>query len=665
LVLGNPQMALARMNSIVISEAAASKYFGSDNPIGKEMTLNNEVSLTVTGVTKNILRTSSLHFDYLVTLETIEVLSGGLEDWKNNKFASFVMLPEGYDKTRVEEKLPAFMAAHMEESPESPGTMYLFPYLDFRLKGNHITTFMFTSIYAATYIALFIGIVLLSIVCFNFINLSIARHMYRAKEIGLRKVLGARRFQLVKQFFGESILLSLIAIPIAIVIYELIQPVYTAYLGNFASLGLTTEISSSIWNYPFLLKYLLIAALFTGVISGFYPAIFLSSFQPAEVLKGNINTGRKKNRGQKVMIFFQFSVSIIFVIIASIVSDQLSTILNSDFGYSRENIGVLQIGTVDDSKKELLKTELSRFADVTLVSAAGNIPGLWDAPQPAFPDDENKNNAITLQSFGVDYGFVEILEIEILRGRSFSKDYADGNNFIINETAAERFGWENPVGRKLTVGEKTGTVIGVARDFLFGDIDFSIPPAVLTLESGNQNVLLVKFTKNADFEGIRTSTEEMWMSIAPEIPFEYYTLEEYFSGFFEILDSIAVFISIVGFLIMFFACIGLFGLASYMIERRTKEIGIRKVLGASMISIIWGFAKEYLYVVAVANVIILPLVYYGWSRILQFGLLFITELSAGTYFFATFVSLFFALAAVIYQTMKVVLANPVDALRNE
>ena len=662
---GSPETALAEPYSMVMSEAAALKYFGDENPIGKVLTLDKNVNVTVTGITRNISRTSSIRFDFLVSMETSRALSGVLDDWTLNRIATFLLVPEGFDRARFEERLPTFLAKYFENYPESPQKMYLFPFLDFRLKSRHITSLMASSDPFSVYVMLSIGILLLVIVSINFINLSTVRYMHRTKEIGLRKVVGARRTQLIVQFLGESLLLSFMAIPVAILFYEIIHPVFYAYMGNFALVSFMPQVSNSIWNYPFLLQYLVVAAILTGIFSGLYPAFFLSSFQPLQVLKESYQPGRKKKRGSKVMIVFQFAFSVIFIASASILKHQFEHLWNADMGYNREHVAVIQLGNEDRGKLEVLKTEISRHSDVVQVSAAGNVPIVWEPEQPVRLPGEPEDEALTMKAYGIDYGFIEVLEMQMKQGRSFSRDLADRNNFVLSEAAVRKLAWEDSLGRQLTVGDQTGTVIGVVKDFLFADIGFEIPPAVLYLDQKNLNIMLVKFSSADRFLELREFMKAQWQVLLPGRPFECQTLAWYSENIFGLLTKIADFLNMIGLTAVLFSSLGLLGLSTYLVERRTKEIGIRKVLGATSMSIMWKISKEFLILVAVANVISLGLLHFGWQKALQTGLLFFTNVSAGTYLFALLVTLLTAFLAVASQTLKAAWANPVDSLRYE
>ncbi len=662
---GTPETALSEPYSMVISESKTMKYFGDENPIGKVLTLEEGINVTVTGVTRNITRTSSIHFDFLVSMETIRTHSGILDDWTANRIAAFMLIPRDFDRNHFEEKFPAFLAKYFENYPESPKKMYLFPFLDFRLKSEHITSFVASSNPISVFVMLSIGVLLLVIVSINFINLSTVRYMHRTKEIGLRKVVGARRTQLIIQFLGESLLLSFIAIPAAILLYEIIHPIFYSYMGSFALASFIPQVSNSIWNYPFLLKYLVVAAILTGIFSGLYPAFFLSSFQPLQVLKESYQPGRKKKRGSKVMIVFQFAFSVIFIASAGLLKHQFEHLWDADMGYSRERVAVIQLEKDARKKLDVLKTEISRHPDVIQVSAAGNLPVVWESVQPVRLPEVTEDEAVNMQAYGVDYGFIEALEMQVQQGRSFSRDFPDKSNFILNESAVRKLGWENSLGKQLTVGDQTGTVIGVVKDFLFADIGFEIPPAVLFLEPENLNLMLVKFASSERFPDLREFMKAQWQGLLPDRPFECQTLAEYSENVFGLLSKIANFLNMIGLMAVLFSSLGLLGLATYLVERRTKEIGIRKVLGASSMNIMWKISKEFLILVAAAAVISLGLVYFGWQKVLQTGLLFFTSITAGTYIFAFLVTLLTAILAVASQTLKAAWANPVESLRYE
>ncbi len=665
MIYGNPETALSKPHSVVLSKSAAFKYFGDDDPIGKVLTLEKDIDVTVTGVVRNVPRTSSIRFEFLVSLETARSLYDLKDDWKQNKLATFVLLRDGVKKGQVDEKFEAFIQKYIADTPEAPKQMYLFSLLDFRLDSEHITSFIASSNRISVVIVLAIGIILLLVVSINFINLSIARYMQRVREVGVRKVIGARRYQLIIQFIGESVILSFIALPVTIILYELFEPIFTAYIGKFSGAIHVSDVSNSIWNYPFLLKYLFGTALFVGLFSGIYPAFYLSAFQPTTVLKGSLQTGVKKRRGSKVLIVVQFTLSIILIAAASLVKDQFDVLLKADFGYNREGVAFIKLSDESRLKFESFKTEISHYPDIITTSASAGIPLIWSSRQNVWLQGQKEEDAKKLQTYCVDYNFTEALGMEMISGRSFTKQQGDDNSFVLNESAVKRLNLENPIGKQLNFGGRTGIVIGIVRDFLFDDIGFEIPPAVLYIEPENFNYLVVKYASPDNMKQIEQFLKEKWQVFFPNLPYEFTSLDYYIRDFLGFFDRISSFFNIIGLIAVLFSCLGLLGLVTYMIEHRTKEIGIRKVLGASYLRITWTYLREFIFLVLIANIVGLTLLSFGWKKVLQTGILYMTDISTGTYIFVIFISFFTALVAVSSQTVKAALANPIESLRYE
>jgi putative ABC transport system permease protein len=665
MVSGNPETALSDPNSIVISQSAALKYFGNENPIGKTLIFKNDTELTVTGVTKNITGTSSIHFHFLVPMQISRPLSGLSNDWDSNRHSTFVMLPDNHDNKSLENKFPAFLKKYFADSDKSPERLYLFPLLDFRLNSGHIDSLFHQSNKTGVVIILFIGILLLLVVCINFINLTTARFMYRAKEVGLRKVIGASRPQLIIQFLGESLLVSFIALPLAIVLFEFLYPVFLTYMNEVTPYAGMPHVSFSMWGYPFLFKYFLATTILVGFISGIYPAFYLSSFRSLPVLKSGYQSGRKKRLGSKVMIIFQFIFSIIFIAFAGVINDQFDNFKVSDFGFKRSGIAAVALSEEIRPDRRLLQNEFSQNPEISSISASAGLPIVWISPSSVSETDKGTEESITMQAYGVDYDFVEMLDIEIIRGRSFSREFTDDNSLIITETAASKLKWDDPLGKRLTIDDRTSTVVGVAKDFVFGDIGFEMEPAILFLERENLNYMLLKFSSTTSFKSLREKLKRQWSGIAPNLPFECDTLDGYFQNTLGMMNKLAGFFNLIGVIAIFFSGLGLFGLTSYMIERRTKEIGIRKVLGASLNRVFWTITREFLILVAIANLVGLFIIYLAWDRLIQTGLLFITGIGPEIYLIVVLITLFIAVIAVASQTFKAAFSNPVNALRHE
>jgi putative ABC transport system permease protein len=665
MISGNPETALLDPNSIVISESAALKYFGKENPVGKALTFKKNTELTVTAVFKNITGTSSIRFHFLVPMEIWRSLSNPTNDWFSNRHSTFVMLPDGYDNERLENKFPAFIQKYFGEPEKSPERLYLFPLLDFRLSSGHIESLFHQSNKTGVIIILFIGILLLLIVCINFINLTTARFMYRAKEVGLRKVIGARRIQLIIQFMGESLLIAFIALPLAVVLFEFLYPLFLIYMNEFSPSSGMPHVSFSMWGYPFLFKYFLATTVFVGFVSGIYPAFYLSSFRPLLTLKERYQSGGKRRYGSKAMIIFQFIFSIIFIASAGIIKEQFDNFKTSDFGFNRSGIASVALPEDARSSRRLLQNSFSQNPEIASISASANLPIVWITSGRVSEPDKSPDESMTMGTYGVDYDFVEMLDIEIIGGRSFSRGFTDNNSLIITETAASKLKWDEPLGKRLTVDDKTGTVVGIAKDFVFGDIGFEMEPAILFLEQENLNYMLLEFSSTTNFKSLREKLEKQWSDIVPDLPFECVTLEEHFQNTLGLMNKLAGFFNLIGVIAIFFSSLGLFGLTSYMIERRTKEIGIRKVLGASLNKVFWTITREFLLLVAVANLVGLSIIYLAWDRLLQTGLLFITGIGPEIYLSVVSITLFIAIVAVASQTFKAANTNPVNALRQE
>jgi putative ABC transport system permease protein len=361
----------------------------------------------------------------------------------------------------------------------------------------------------------------------------------------------------------------------------------------------------------------------------------------------------------------QFSLSIILIAFASLLKDQLDHLLKADFGYNRERVAVVKLSDESRSKLEAIKTEVSHHPGINFVSASANLPLIWSSPHRAILPGQNEQDAKTIEAYGVDYNFIEALEMKMINGRSFSLEKKDINNFILNESAIKRLNLKSPIGKQITIGDRTGLVIGVVKDFLFADIGFEIPPAALLLEPENLNYLLVKYSTAHHFKEIEHLLKEQWQAFFPNLPYDCTSIDNYFKDVLGLVSRISGFFGLIGFVAIFFSCLGLLGLVSYLVERRTKEIGIRKVLGASMINVTWTMIRGFIMLVVIANIIGLSIIYFGWNRVLQTGILYMKEISAGTYLFVIFLSFFTALIAVGSQTVKAAVANPVESLRYE
>jgi len=653
---GNPQTVFSEPYSIVLTEEMALKYFGDENPVGKSLTIDNKIAVTINGVMKDVPRPSSIQFDFLISMETARALHSWMNDWTVYNQAAFLLLPEGFNPFLLEEKLPAIIDKYFPASVEKPSGMYLLPLLDVYLNSFEIRSYMENTHPAVPVLMIVIGMIVLLVVCINFVNLSTARYSTRMKEVGMRKVIGAHRFNLIKQFLGESVLMSVIAFPAAVAFYELVV---------FIMIALGGTDRGSVWSSPHKLLIYLGISVLVGIFAGIYPAFFLSAFKPVKVLKEELRSGKKGSRFRKIQVVLQFTLSIIFITITIIIGRQADHFFNIDLGYNRSGVVIVPLAGIDDDDIEPLKREMERNPAILSVSAAAAVPVNWGTERPVIPEGMNENEAWTMKTYVIDYGFIETLEIEIFQGRSFAKEIADENNCIINEAALEQLEWEDPIGKQLTIGNREITIIGTAKNFHFHSIDDPIPPVVLYLDREKLNYLLIKVSSSEKISDVIKYLETQWHTFSPDLPFEHTSINNYYQDMSRAIKMGGRLLGAMGLFAIFYSAMGLLGLISYAIEQRTKEIGIRKVLGASVSGIVRTLLKEFIVLVAIANTIGLPIAYFISSRLLQSGTYYPLKIGTGVFIFVAVITFIITFTAVASQTVRAAFANPVDCLRYE
>jgi putative ABC transport system permease protein len=656
---GSSASSLSSSNSIVLSEDAAVKYFGDGDPLGQTLSLDSEIDVKVTGVIENPPYNSTIKYDFLLSMETARQLYGWMEDWAVNSQTAFLKIPERISPGLLEEKFPPFVGKYFSDFPDSPKRLFLLPLLDFRrqVESLDLRSHLFEGTpFVVSYFLIAMALVLLLVVCVNFMNLSTARYMHRTKEIGMRKVVGARRIQLVKQFLGESVILSVISIPFAIGLYYLLEPAFRNYVNP--------EINLTLWDYPLLCLLLLGGVLMIGLLAGSHPALFLSSFRPVQVLKGNIQIGRRGGFFRKMLVVSQFVLSILMIVFTVGISRQLDFLLKMDPGFNRERVVTVTVPPEARENLDLLKKELIQHPDVAMISSASYVPVNWGSRNQVIPEGYDEDEAWTMSLYGVDFNFTELLEMEMKQGRSFSEAFNDSESLILNETAVRQLRWENPIGKEMHLDGKRGVVIGVARDFLFNNAHWRIDPSVIYLEEKNLGYLLIK-TYEVPVEGVIDVIREKWGVINPGIPFSYSTLDARFESSYRYIEGMYSVFGAIGIFAIFISCLGLVAVAFYTVGRRTKEIGVRKVLGASVPEIIRLLLFGFLKMVVVANLVAWPLTYVLLERFLDWAWAYKTDISIIIFFVTGLLTLIFAVLSVVYQTIKVSLSNPADSLRYE
>lgn len=676
LLQGDAATALIQPNSVVITRAVALKYFGNERALGKTIVFkeDNMVPMKVTGVIDEIPESSHFHFSLLASMAGLPEAND--PTWVNGSFHTYLLLPKGYDYKKLEAQLPREVDKYIAPQFQKALGISLG---DFRKGGNSINLPLqpLTDIHLHSnlggeleangdirYVYLFsvVAVFMLLIACINFMNLSTASGSKRAREVGIRKVMGSMRGQLVGQFLAESLLLTAVAMFLALVIVYAALPVFNQFTGQKLSIH---------WeSMPWLLPGLVGFGLFTGILAGCYPAFFLSAFSPVAVLKGRLTSGKGGARLRSGLVVFQFAISISLIVGTVVVYRQLSFIRNERLGYDRDQVIVIQeafwLGRdLDAYRQELLGDP--RVANVTLSGflPAGQTYGNTYMVNP----DGNTSQVVKTLCYQVDYSYIPTLGMQLVAGRNFSKAFGtDTTAVIVNETAVRTFGWgPNVLGRTIAHRGDNGTqedyrVIGVVKDFHFRSFHEVITPVVMEL-GGDASNMIVR-TRTGDYTGLLADMKRKWANSRAEAPFSYSFLDDRFNDTIKADQNIGNILGIFAGLTIFVACLGLFGLATFTAEQRTKEIGIRKVLGADTGTIVALLSKDFLRLVAVAFLIAVPFAWLVMNRWLQD---FAYRVSIGWWIFAlaAVLTLLITLATISLRAVKAALANPVDSLRAE
>jgi putative ABC transport system permease protein len=652
MIKGNPQTALSDPFSIVLTESQAQKYFGLEDPVGKTLTVAGNYDLLVNGLMKDPPLNSHLRFDFLVPVEFMREFGWNLEQWDRFFIETFVELHPESDMIR-KDRLSQFLQSKIEDSENLQAE--LFPLKDIHLHSSGISVMGRTGDIKNIYLFSLISLFVLLIACINFMNLSTTQSGKRIKEIGMRKVVGARPKDIIKQFYGESVLMTLVALLLAFILVELSLPIFNRLSGKEMTLNFAE-------NYGF---YLVVAGivLATGLISGSYPALLLSSFKPVEMFKGKSGTGsRFQSLSRKILVVAQFSISIVLIIGTVIVFIQMNYLRQKKLGFDPDRVISVTLNRNIQQKYDVMKERLLQLSSVSSVTSGSRRPFThistidWESP------DNTKSVRLSFTDVGYDY--LVTFGLELMQGRFFSKEYSlDHQNYILNETAVQQMGFENPLGQEIEIFEKKGTVIGVVKDYHFESLHTAIRPLVLRFGEGGQNYLYAKII-SADMDETIKDFEAIWNGLEQDYPFNFRFFDQDFDAMYraenrfkDILGYFAVFAILI-------SCLGLFGLTCFITEQRTKEIGIRKVLGASVAKLILMFSIEFVKWVVLANLVAWPVAYFAMSRWLQ-GFAYRTGIQMWIFLVSSCLALVIALGTVMIHTAKAALANPAVSLKYE
>ena len=665
LISGDAKTVLDDPNSVVITKNTAQKYFGNIDPVGKTFRVDNQYDLTVTGVLEDIPRNSNLDFSILIPISS-DVIKDEFETdrWQftDVEFNTFVLLRKDQNYNDISKKIEPIMQNHIEDCMDE---LFLYPLT--KLHTNPDIAPFESRYIDMKYINIFIVIVffVLLIACINFMNLSTARSTIRAQEIGMRKVVGANRGNLIRQFLGESLLLTLIAGFLALLIVEIMLP----FFNNLSGKQLTIDYS----NVSILLSFCAII-LFVGIAAGSYPAFYLSAFRPITVLKSNLIVDSKSSKLRKIFVVVQFALSISFIIGATIFYEQLNYMKNREVGYDKEDLisvpMVMPWGTGLRRQYMAFKSELMTDPNIIGVTQSFSSPAdIATAAGEANWDGKLPNQNVSIHWLTVHFDYCKTLGIEIKEGRSFSKEFiSDGFNdghvsFIVNEEAVKQMGLKSPIGVNLSLFHKSGPIVGVMKNFHYHHMRTKIDPMALFILTPFNNYILIKLQRDNKKESIEF-IKKTWDKFSLDYPFEYSFVSDDCSSLYQneermgkILSSFTVFAILI-------ACLGLWGLTSFIIERRTKEIGIRKVLGSSVLGIIIMMIKDFTQWILLANLIAWPIAWFVMNKWLQ-NFAYRTEINWWVFALSGGIALVIALATVISQAIKAATANPVEALKYE
>ncbi|MGH7493666.1 MAG: ABC transporter permease [bacterium] len=677
LLQGDAREALKRPNTVVLTETTARKYFENANPMGKVIIADNNYEFTVTGVMRAVPHHSHLRFDFLASFATLTapanargdfIYGANLDDFTifglHPDIYTYLLLRPDFPAERLEQAMPAFLQkyagsqlqrANLEITPflQPLTAIHLHSHLDAEVSPNGDINYL--------YIFLAISLFILLIACINFMNLATARSANRAKEVGLRKVAGSDRGQIIKQFLGESILLALLATIIALVLVQTLLPWFNEMAGKHLYVSLA--------NGWFLLTILALVLL-VGMVAGSYPAFFLSAFQPAAVLKGKLKLGAASASLRRVLVVAQFAASIIFIIGTVVVYRQLRYVQNQNLGFDKEH--VLVIPVVDPPARfryQSFKNAALQNSEVLAVSASASVPGGLIGDNLLHPEGIPENENVIMETLMVEHDFIATLGIAMAVGRDFSRDHPTDSTaaFIINEAAAKQFGWkEAALDKKLDwANRREARVIGVVKDFHLKSLHQKIEPLAIHLAySPDSFVNMVVRLRPQNIPQTLAFLEEKWREVYPQHPFEYSFLDEDFDNLYRAEQVRGKIFGAFALLAIFIACLGLFGLAAFTAEQRTKEIGVRKVLGAAEAQIVFLLSKEFILLVLIANLVAWPIAYWAMRNWLQ-DFAYRTPLGLELFVLGGTLALVISLLTVSFQAIKAALANPVEALRYE
>jgi putative ABC transport system permease protein len=658
LIEGNPETALSNMKGIAISRKMAEVFFGTaQNAMGKSLRYENSQDFIVSAVFENLPKESSLHFDFLFNWDAQKKLL----EWASNDFQSFVELTPGADPGAVADGINRFLQPRMEKNKSVEIKAGLQRFGDKYLYGNFVNGKPASG--RIEYVRIFssVAIFILLIACINFMNLATAQSVKRAKEVGLRKVVGSSRRQLIGQFFAESMSFSLIALIISTILLVALLPYFNQFTGKHIELPI---VHADFWILLVLLMLL------TGLIAGSYPALYLSSLQPVRILKGVIRFTRGSILFRKGLTVFQFVLSIVLLVSTIVVTRQTNYVQHTNLGYNRENLIYTRIeGELSNQKKYLLfKQELANMPGIGRVDRSSEAPHAMDfvVTDAVNWEGKEKNTEVGFKPASVGFDFVKLMGLQMASGRDFSSAIAGDSTdaFLVNEEAVREMGMKNPIGKWVSAWKKKGHIIGILKDYHTHSLREPIKPVILDVKEYEYfGVIIVRSLPGKTKEAL-ASMEKVYKEINPNYPFSYQFVDEEYKNLYNnelIISKLSILFASLAILI---SCLGLLGLVKFSAEQRTKEIGIRKVLGASVSQIVVIFSKDFLKLIFLAFLIAVPIAWYSMHHWLE-DFAYKIDVSWWIFALAAGIAAIVALSTMGYQAIKAGIANPVTSLRAE
>jgi len=658
MISGDPEKALSQPFSVLITQEMTEKYFGDEDPIGKTLLVDNKHEYKITGILKNPPQNSHFKFDFLASFITIDKIWEDYSlSWMNtNRILTYVRLQKDYDPDDLERKFPEFLRRYGREDV----VFHLQPLTGIHLHGTIRNDIEANSDIRYIYIFSVIAFLIVLIACFNTMNLSTARSVYRSKEVGVRKVVGAERKHIIRQFMSESIIFSLAALVISVFLVKMLLPAFNSLVDR--------NLSFNFFSNNEMLFGLFILAIIVGFISGSYPALFLSSFHPVHILKG-MRAHKGSSAFRNFLVVFQFAVSIVLIIGTLVIYQQLHYIKTRDLGFHKEQIVIVDIK--DENLKNVYQTmrnDLKQNPRIIGVSFSCDLPNEIDARNSFRWEGQTEENRWQLfNTAAVDNEFIDLLGLELTMGRNFSEEFpSDNQACILSEKAVRIIGWENPIGKRFGY-RKEGTVIGVIKDFHHLSLHSAIGPTVLLHVDKetdlNLNYLLIEINPG-DIPGTLAFIKKKFKEYSPHYPFDFTFLDDRVDKMYRTDNKLGQILNVFSFTAIFIACLGLFGLAAFTAERRTKEIGIRKVIGATVSNIVFLLSREFIKLMLIGFILACPIGYFAMNRWLQ-TFAYRTHVGVVVFILAALLALLTVLLTVSYQSIKAATANPVDSLRYE